>query len=456
LAAAPSIHAPMRGRQVFAFAPRAQGSAGTAALVSEPGASYSRRMYRLLPVIVLAFAACAFDVGPEPGTPDAEDAGWSPDADASGAAVDSGAPDAAVEPDAGFIEADAGEDAGQEPDAGWDAGEPDAGPADAGEVCDRRPSPTEWIPCRGDGFVPDSPTEEWRQTTTSLFVVTQGAPRHRGIDAIVNPGQEQILIGKFAYGRADKDLKDEKVEIWIEVACGSWARIGVDYTSDEGDHGTVGGVEDDGGRIFFTIPEDRRLPVGSYRVKMLVKGDHSEANFWLHVWEPGMRVVVSDIDGTITTRENDGLWTVFDPMSPTAREGANDTFRIYAAKGYRVIFLTARPDFITEGTRSWFDRNSFPVGVFHLSQRTIGEHGADAQAYKTAYLESLVENHGVVVEWAYGNKETDLDAYLAVGVVPDHIQLVAGEYTGDLRGSTMIDSYVPESERVACLPPVEQ
>ncbi len=413
-------------------------------------------MHRLLSAIVLVCAACAFDVGPEPGTPGDQDAGFRPDAGALDAAADSGEPDAAVEPDGGLVAEDAGEDAGLGPDAGPDAGEPDAGSADAGEVCDRRPSPTEWLPCRGDGFVPDSPEEDWQHTTTSLFVVTQGSPRHRGIDTIVNPGQEQLLIGKFAYGVADKDLKDEKVEVWIEVACRSWARVGVDYTSDDGEHGTVEGVEDDGGRVFFAIPEDRRLPVGSYRVKMLVKGDHSEANFWLHVWEPGMRVVVSDIDGTITTRETDGVWTAFDPSSPTAREGANDTFRIYAAKGYRVLFLTARPDFTTEGTRGWFDANRFPVGSFHLSQRTIGEHGADAQAYKTAYLQALVEDRGVVVEWAYGNKETDLDTYLAVGVEPGHIRLVAGEYTGDPKGSTMIDGYVPESERVACLPPVEQ
>lgn len=320
--------------------------------------------------------------------------------------------------------------------------------------CDDRFSPIAWTDCQEDSFFPDTPIERWKHASTSRLIVAQGAPDHRGLDTIVNPGQEQRLIGKFVYGIAHKDLEDEKVEIWIEIACRDWWLFGSTYTTKDGQLGTVDGIADDGGRIFFTIPEARRLPVGSYRVKMLVKGDHSEADAWLHVWEKGTQVVVSDIDGTITTSENDGLWTVFDPSSPIPREGANTTFCAYASKGYRLIFLTARPEFTTNGTRRWFSENGFPAGVFQLSPSNKGELGSGAQAYKTNHLRSLVEQRGIAIEWAYGNKGSDLDTYLGVGVPHERIRLIAGEYSGELKGAKMIESYVSESERVACLPPV--
>ncbi|MDR0966995.1 MAG: hypothetical protein LBM75_10965 [Myxococcales bacterium] len=322
-------------------------------------------------------------------------------------------------------------------------------------ACDQRPSPIEWRPCPDTAFSPDTPKESWRHIGSEL-VTLLGSPKHRGIDTIVNPGQDQLLIGKFVYGLFDQDLEDEKVEVWIEVRCRDWRLFGTTQTTRDGLFDTVGGIEDDGGRVFFTIPTEKRLPPGSYRVKMLVKGDHSEANLWLHVWERGTRVVVSDIDGTITTSENDGLWTVFAPNSPTPRVGAAATFRAYAAKGYRLLFVTARPEFATEGTRQWFADNGFPTdGVaFHLSPSDSGELGAGAQAYKTAYLQALTQAHGLDIAWAYGNKASDLAAYLAAGVRPEGIRLVVGEYTGDLEGATMIESYIPESERAACLPPL--
>jgi phosphatidate phosphatase PAH1 len=408
---------------------------------------------QIIALSLLLVSACSFDVGPDPGTSEDPDAGQ-PDTALLDASSDAGSEDAGADLDAAV------DDAGEAvEDGGSDAGEIDGGVSDGGEVadagpeCDRRTSSEQWHPCRGDGFVPDTPTEAWRHTTTSIFVVTQGAARHRGIDTIVNPGQDPVLIGKFAYGIFDKDLVDERVEIWIEESCGNWVRHGEAFTSDDGQNATVNGVEDDGGRVFFQ--PTRRLPVGSYRVKMLVKGDHSEANFWLHVLERGTRAVVSDIDGTITTRETDGAWTALDPSSPTPRDGAADVFRVYAAKGYRVVFLTARPEFLTNGTRTWFSDHSFPEAVFHLSQSNFGESGAQAQAYKAGFLSSIVEGQGITIDWAYGNKETDLDAYLGTGVQADHIRLVAGEYSGDLKGSVMIDGYVPEIDRVACLPPVE-
>jgi len=265
-----------------------------------------------------------------------------------------------------------------------------------------------------------------------------------------------MLIAKFAYGVFDDDLKDELVDIWLQTACGAWTSFGSVLTSEEGEYGTVNGVADDGGRIFFSIPEADRLGVGAYRVRMLVEGDLSEANFWLFVWPAGVHAVLSDIDGTITTQETDGVWSVFDPSSPTVRPLAVETFAAYAAKGYRVIYLTARPDYLSVGTHAWFDANGLPAGVFHLSVSDFGELGAAATDYKAGYLTSIMTGAGVQIDWVYGNKDTDLAAYLEAGIDPSHIEILPGDFTGDPQGATLLAGYDDEVTRVSCLAPPTQ
>src|SRR5258706_9058374 len=170
---------------------------------------------------------------------------------------------------------------------------------------------------------------------------------------------------------------------------------------------------------------------------MLVKGDHSVATFWLNVWPQGTSAVVSDIDGTITTQEFDGVWTALVPSAVQAHASAPQAFQAYAQKGYRVIYLTARPEHLTEKTRRWFADNGFPHGVFHLSESTLGLSGAPAADYKGAYLTGLARDGGVRLDWAYGNMASDLTAYERAGVPASHIYL--NRYDGDLQGANRFD-----------------
>jgi len=273
------------------------------------------------------------------------------------------------------------------------------------------------------------------------------------LDLVLNPGQVPILIGKFAYGPFDLDIHDETVELWLQTSCGHWEKLGSALTSDDGQYGTVNGVEDDGGRIFFTIPEAARPGLGSYRVKFLVKGDHSEANSWLHLWPRGTHAVLSDVDGTITTSENDGAWSVLDPATPVIRPSAAATFQAYAQKGYRVVYLTARPEFLDPGSRAWFAANGLPESVAHFSPKDLGELG-NATPYKAAFITTLMGNAGVILDAVYGNKDTDLAAYLEAGIPANNIQLLDGTFEGDPQGANLLIGYETELTRVRCLPPL--
>ncbi|NIR41391.1 MAG: hypothetical protein GWO04_43630, partial [Actinobacteria bacterium] len=98
------------------------------------------------------------------------------------------------------------------------------------------------------------PTSDWRHSVASEITVLQGAPRHRGRDLILRADDPQWALAKFAYGAADDDLKDEDVDILLLRGCGTtWERLGTATTTGDGDHATVEGVEDTGGRVYFPI-----------------------------------------------------------------------------------------------------------------------------------------------------------------------------------------------------------
>lgn len=85
-------------------------------------------------------------------------------------------------------------------------------------------------------------------------------------------GNPQVLVAKFGYAFVDKDMTCEDVDIWIqrEVPCGAWEYIGEARTTDNPDDslecnnfGTQYGIEDDGGRAFFEIPDNKAFGGGA-------------------------------------------------------------------------------------------------------------------------------------------------------------------------------------------------
>lgn len=274
-----------------------------------------------------------------------------------------------------------------------------------------------------DDFTYPSETADWRHPVRTRITTAQGSARHRGIDAVVNDTSPQRLIGKFAYGTFDDDLKDETVEVWIQpVASCEWRKLATLVTSNEDSGTVIWGVEDTGGRVFYEIPKDKQLPTGTYRVKMLVLGDHSSANFSLHVWPRGTSFSVTDMDGTMTTEEADGLWTAFDPLSPDMRPFANDLMNAFAAKNIRPIFLTARPEWMTNGTRQWLYEQGYAFGPLRLSESTLGVSGEEAIAYKGAVVQALVAEGFQFVN-GIGNRWTDYEAYVSAGLPPERVWL---------------------------------
>lgn len=325
------------------------------------------------------------------------------------------------------------------------------------------PAPTDpGAPC-DNPFVPTGATVKWEHLSTSTFVITQGAANHRGQDVVVNPGQDAVLIGKFAYGAFDKDLKDELVETWFQrnPPCGGWEKLGSDATSEEGEFGTQLGVEDDGGMVFRTLPAAQVPGPGVYPVVMLVKGDHSTARFDLYVWKPGRKVVVTDIDGTMTTGDSEVFSEYFSKLFegsyvPKMYDDADTVMRLYADKGYDIVYMTGRPNWLKGITSDWLVAKGFPRGPVHVTNESseVLPTKAGVQAYKTAFLAFLAGGRGADLRYAYGNATTDIGAYAAAKIGKERTFIIGKNAGAD--GTQAIQSYTAHLPVAGAMPAAQQ
>lgn len=250
--------------------------------------------------------------------------------------------------------------------------------------------------------------------TRSRLAAAAGSARHRGRDLMLRAGDPQWLIAKLAYGRNDDDLEDEDVDVWIARGCRSWEQLGtVRTTSSDGQHPGAEGVTDDEGRVFLRIPDAARLAPGWHRALFVVRGDGSRAEALIRVVGPATRLVVSDVDGTLTESEMAAFTST---RPPRANPGAANVLRTLAERGYDIVYLTARPEWHVPTTRRWLAANRFPPGLLRTTTTTTGLFGDGARDFKTAEIRGFAQRLGRAPDIAFGNMPSDVQAYASAGV----------------------------------------
>jgi hypothetical protein len=302
-----------------------------------------------------------------------------------------------------------------------------------------------------DAPPPDpGPAVDWNHTI-SVITAAAGDPNHRGRDLFLNPGDPQWVIAKFAYGLTDKDLKDERVDLYLLRDCGdAWEPLGTASTTEEDAHATVEGVEDSGGHVYFEIPPDKALGLGRHRVHLVVRGDLSATDVFIEVVPPGTPVVASDVDGTLTGTETEEFTALLTGQLPDCHPDAPEAFQILAAKGYHPMYLTARPEWLVGRTREFVGTYGFPPGIGHTTLGLTGATGASAATYKTDELAALAQR-GMVPAWAFGNTGTDAEAYDNAGVLPISSRAFY-QFDDTAFGGRRIESYTELLDELEALP----
>ena len=240
-------------------------------------------------------------------------------------------------------------------------------------------------------------------------MIAQGAPLHGVVDPIVNPGQKLSLSGKFSYGAMSKDLEDEKIAAFVQAGsgCGKWEAIGTALTDDDG-------------QVSFEVPSALLAKTGRRRFELVVVGDLSRATGSIWVLPKKQKVVVFDIDGTLSTGDDQLVEKLLAGHEVKMRPGGPDVARAHHKLGRQVIYITGRPRILAAMTRAWLERKGFVGGpvitTMSMSQSSPTKDGV--QKYKRDKLGGLIKSVELDFVAAYGNAETDICAYAQAGIAP--------------------------------------
>jgi len=272
------------------------------------------------------------------------------------------------------------------------------------------------VRCAG---APDAgPAGDFRHFTSSV-ISHLGDAKHRGFDLVASASSPtQRLEGWISYTVLDKALEDEDVDVFA-CRAGQWRPVGTARTDDEG-------------HFALDLSGADRLPVGMRDLFVSVKGDRTGVGFLGYVAPDGARLIVSDVDGTLTSSENAFLETITLGIEPGARAGAAQAYNAATARGLQLIYVTARGNQYTTDTREWLDHKGFPRGPVRLSPSFLTLPGGDTVDYKTQTIAAL-SNAGLEVAAGVGNRASDVTAYTNTGVTPDRIFIEMPEYASEVQ-----------------------
>ncbi|KAM9118743.1 membrane-associated phosphatidylinositol transfer protein 2 isoform 8-T20 [Pangshura tecta] len=251
-------------------------------------------------------------------------------------------------------------------------------------------------------FTPSKPREKWlrKRTHVKLRNVTAN---HRINDAIANEDGPQTLTGRFMYGPLDMvTLTGEKVDIHImtQPPSGEWI-----YFDTE--------ISNSSGRISYVIPENKRLGIGVYPIKMVVRGDHTYADSYITVLPKGTEFVVFSIDGSFAASVS------IMGSDPKVRAGAVDVVRHWQDLGYLIIYVTGRPDMQKQRVVAWLAQHNFPHGIVSFCDGLVH----DPLRHKANFLKTLITDLHMRIHAAYGSTK-DISVYSAISLPPTHIYIV--------------------------------
>ncbi|XP_072310438.1 membrane-associated phosphatidylinositol transfer protein 2-like isoform X2 [Eucyclogobius newberryi] len=251
-------------------------------------------------------------------------------------------------------------------------------------------------------FTPSKPREKWLRKRTHVKIRNVTA-NHRVNDSVYSEDGPQMVTGRFMYGPLDMvTLTGEKIDIHImtQPPSGEWVYFDTELTNSSG-------------RISYVIPELKRLGIGVYPVKMVVRGDHTFADSYLTIIPQGTEFVVFSIDGSFAASVS------IMGSDPKVRAGAVDVVRYWQDLGYVIVYVTGRPDMQKQRVVAWLSQHNFPHGIVSFCDGLVH----DPLRHKANFLKSLISEAHMRIFAAYGSSK-DISVYSTLGVPPSHIYIV--------------------------------
>jgi len=191
----------------------------------------------------------------------------------------------------------------------------------------------------------------------------------------------------------------------------------------------------------------------------------------IFVWDQTDRVIISDIDGTITKSDVRGMILPLIGLHDWAQEEVTQLYSKISQNGYKILYLSARSISQASATRDYLrglqqGALKLPVGPLFLNPesvfRAFKKEVIDRQP-EIFKISCLTRLRGLFVcdtpfFAGYGNRPNDIVAYQSVGIPRARIFII--NKTGELKGSishTQRTSYKTQSSIVDMyFPPLNQ
>ena len=296
-----------------------------------------------------------------------------------------------------------------------DPGEQPSGSTDANGGNPQPPNTPAVPDVRCSGTPDAGPAGSFRHVSSEV-VAAVGDPHHRGFDLIAPASADtQSIEGWLSYSTADKALEDEDADVF---ACrdGAWAKLGTVRTDGEG-------------HFALALSGNDRLPIAMRDLYVSVVGDRTGASFLAYVAPDDTPLIVSDIDGTLTSSENAFFETIALGVEPDAQANAAAAYQAAAAHGYQLVFVTSRGGQYTADTHQWLSDFGFPRAPVRLSPSFVTLPGGDTIAYKTSAITAL----GFPIAMGVGNRASDVTAYTNAGLSGTSIFIKLPEYQSEVQ-----------------------
>lgn len=255
---------------------------------------------------------------------------------------------------------------------------------------------------------------------------------HYLFDVLGNEGVEQKIVGQATYGieltpvlagKPQPGISGEWVSLWHRTEDGVWTQLGRVQTADDG-------------TFSYVIPESLQFEVGEHRIFMVVEGDKSCIDGGVFIYPKETEFIVTDIDETMTRLDSEMIDQISDPYYvPIANQDAVEMMQQYKSKNYVIIYLTARPFGLRLLTREWLEYIGLPFGPVITADRLVTDESA--VQYKGGFLINAINELGWKLFRAYGNAESDIDAYKNAGL-PSERTFIIGRNAG-LKNTQPID-----------------
>jgi hypothetical protein len=242
-------------------------------------------------------------------------------------------------------------------------------------------------------------------SNASIYLADNAAPTSAGIDYSGRKAVTGDTNGLISTG-----LAGEFVSLWTyDPASSSWMMLDRMMTDANGE---------------YDFPSTSYTAANGQPVYALLEANGTCAEHFNYEAAAGTKVVVVDIDGTLTLSDNEFLMQVSDDTYVPVQMGAAAAMtQAWATKKYQVIYLTARPHVFISESRTWLETQGFPQGPII----TENDGDTNAQPYKTLWLQRMTAAFGWDVYAAYGNALTDIGAYAAVNIPLSNTFIVGPE-----------------------------